>query len=215
MTGLHPGEHGLVDEHSAFLPQSLTMLAEVLQAEGYSTAGWSTNYLVASNRNFDQGFERFKHAKGHSQASGEVMPEALQWLRSSAAYKFFLYLHLIDPHAPQDPLPEGRAALAANVPLDFSPTAINHYKSKLFGPTVVMSWDESIRTVACRPKNSALSKISTTPAFGAETIDWVNCSTNSIAWRSPTKPSSFTRRTTAKSCSNMDCLRTVIACIQN
>ena len=132
LTGLDPATHGLVDENSAYLSERITTLAEALQDEGYTTAGWSTNYLVSAARNFDQGFETYSASIGQSDPSEVVMPDVLAWIQSQKGTRFFLYLQLIDPHAPQTPLPKGRDQLAASVPEDFSPTAINEFKRSLF-----------------------------------------------------------------------------------
>ncbi len=148
LTGLHPGAHGLVDENSAFLAQSVTTIAEVLQDSGYSTVGLSANYLLGADRNFDQGFELYRYAEGKSQASHEVMPTVLSWIKAMEETRFFLYLQLIDPHAPQAPLTEGRALLASEVPEDFSPTAINGFARRLFSDEC-RSADGTLDTNAC------------------------------------------------------------------
>ncbi len=128
LTGLPPEEHGLVDLNSCFLSERLQTLAEVLQEQGFTTAGWSANYLIASDKNFDQGFESFIHAKGASQRSDQVLPQVSHWLEAVAGQRFFLYVHLLDPHAPLEPMEEGRLQFAAQVPRDFSATAVNDFR---------------------------------------------------------------------------------------
>jgi arylsulfatase A-like enzyme len=131
LTGLHPEEHGVVGATSCYLADELVTLAESLQQEGFTTAAWSGNPLIVPDKNFDQGFEFYEYAKAVTRKSRVFMPAALEWLESMAGTRFFMYLHLTDPHAPLAPRPQGRALLAADVPADFSPKAIDGYVQPL------------------------------------------------------------------------------------
>jgi arylsulfatase A-like enzyme len=110
-TGMLPEEHGVLDRSSAFLTESLTTLAEVLQEAGLTTAAWTANPLIVPDKNFDQGFEVFDHARGTFRPSRDFMPAALEWLDAIAGTRFFLYLHLVDPHVPHRPSATARARL--------------------------------------------------------------------------------------------------------
>jgi arylsulfatase A-like enzyme len=89
----------------------------VLQEQGYTTAAFSGNPLVSPWRNFDQGFEHFDGAASFRK-SQELVPDALRWIAEHAHERFFLYLHLVDPHTPHAPPQDllerftGRSALA-------------------------------------------------------------------------------------------------------
>jgi arylsulfatase A-like enzyme len=131
LTGLLPQEHGVLDSTSCFLPDDLTTLAEVLQDAGCTTAAFSGNPLIVPGRNFDQGFEVFDHARAVTRKSRIVAPGALEWLEAVGEKRFFLYLHLTDPHSPLEPHPAGRALLAADVPDDFDSKALVHYAGRL------------------------------------------------------------------------------------
>jgi arylsulfatase A-like enzyme len=131
LTGMLPQEHGVLDDSTCFLAHSLETLAECLQQQGYTTAAWSANPLVVPDKNFDQGFETFDHRRGHFRPSADFMPAALDWLGHAAGSRFFLYLHLADPHVPHQPLAEGRALLAADVPADYAPGTLHDYSEKL------------------------------------------------------------------------------------
>lgn len=131
LTGMLPQEHGVLDDSTCFLAHSLDTLAEQLQEQGYTTAAWSANPLVVPDKNFDQGFETFEHRRGHFRASADFMPAALDWLGHAAGTRFFLYLHLADPHVPHLPLPEARAQLAREVPPEYAPTTLHDYSEKL------------------------------------------------------------------------------------
>lgn len=124
LTGLQPQEHGVLSEASCFLADEHQTLAEALQRQGFTTAAWSGNGLIVPDKNFDQGFELFDHGKGAIRPSAVLVPPAQEWLRSVAGTRFFLYLHLADPHAPQVPLPQARARFAPDVPATFDPSTI-------------------------------------------------------------------------------------------
>jgi arylsulfatase A-like enzyme len=121
LTGLTPMEHGLVNEGSSYLVDAAVTLAESLQSAGLTTAAWSANPIVSPARNFDQGFERFQSSHGEMQKTGEFFEAVRAFLKERAGTRFFLYLHLTDPHVPLRPLAEGARRLAAEVPADFAP----------------------------------------------------------------------------------------------
>jgi len=150
LTGLHPLEHGVQDESSCHLAESLTTLPEVLQERGWSTAAWSANLLIVPDKGFAQGFEHFEHARGSMLPSKLLMPAALEWIERRGDERFFLYLQMLDPHSPLDPSPEMRARFAPDVPDDFSRWAIEEYKWDLI-ETCGFTDDGGIDTDACVP----------------------------------------------------------------
>ena len=109
LTGRLPAAHGVVDDGSSWLEDELVTLAEVLQAEGFTTAAFSANALVSPERNFDQGFEHFLVEKAGGPegtfAGDAIVPPALEWLERNREHRFFLYVHLMDPHTPHLPRP--------------------------------------------------------------------------------------------------------------
>ena len=118
LTGLLPDAHGVLDDDRCYLAESLDTLPEVLQRHGFTTGGFSCNPLIARQKNFDQGFETFDSDSGRFRKTGEVLGRVLSWLDDNAGSRFFLYLHLVDPHTPH--LPHGRhlQRFAATVPGD-------------------------------------------------------------------------------------------------
>lgn len=131
LSGLQPEQHGVLDEASCFLSEGLLVLPEALQLRGYSTAAFSANPLIVPSKNFDQGFEFFDYGRRGMRDSALIVPSVLDWLEAMAGQRFFLYLHLADPHSPLKPLDEARQRLAADVPRDFSPHAINEWRPRL------------------------------------------------------------------------------------
>ena len=108
-TSVYPINHGVVhgigytkdnalNVQEIFSPD-LTTLAEVLQANGYSTFGVSANPHLSEKFRFDRGFDYFtclpfEDAKAVNEA-------AFAWEdKVKKAEKFFLWVHYIDPHYP-------------------------------------------------------------------------------------------------------------------
>ena len=60
LTGVYPSVHGTVHKMD-FLPDSVLTIAEALKAQGYWTAGFTTNINVAPVFNFQQGFDEFHY----------------------------------------------------------------------------------------------------------------------------------------------------------
>ncbi len=105
LTGLPPDAHGVRSSAACTLNQRIDTLAEALQARGYTTAAFVGNPIVEPARYFDQGFESFNVEVPVFRMSDEVVPNALDWLEKHAPLRFFMYLHLVDPHTPHRPSP--------------------------------------------------------------------------------------------------------------
>lgn len=118
MTGLDGISHGVTGPKSCYLSPALPTLAKVLQERGFTTGGFSCNPLISPDKNFDAGFERFEGVPRFT-ASADMMPAVLSWVRANATRRFFLYVHLVDPHAPHRPLPSELERLGGVRPPDF------------------------------------------------------------------------------------------------
>ncbi len=98
LTGLEPSHHGVYGPGSAPpLPPSVTTLAEVLKAAGWTTAAFTAGGWVAPEHGVDQGFDAFGTALD---VSG---PEALlaSWDRRRPKDRpFFLLIHTYAAHDP-------------------------------------------------------------------------------------------------------------------
>lgn len=123
MTGLYPSRHGAVGQshggfcQQAFLSDLATLdpshvtLAEALKQNGFSTAAFITNPNLIREYNFDQGFDTFVQPAGNAE---ELFERANDWIaQQEKDERFFLYLHVIDPHMPYYP-PEGYEAQYVN-----------------------------------------------------------------------------------------------------
>ena len=101
LSGLPPPEHGIVHSDSSYVSHDITTLAEHMQAAGLATACFSTNPLISAGRNFDQGFDLFRERSWAHAV--EILGEVEKWAQGTGDQRFFLYLHLTDPHTPYEP----------------------------------------------------------------------------------------------------------------
>lgn len=125
-SGLYPGRHGVIGDLSiyqnlAFFESDFTTLAEHLKADGYCTAAFVTNANIIPFYHFDQGFDVFQQPAGDA---SELLEKAREWIEARRGKeKFFLYLHLIDPHAPYFPPEEYRERFVKDGPGSRAPFA--------------------------------------------------------------------------------------------
>ncbi len=134
LTGLYPAEHGVTDGDSCYLAQELETLPEALQRAGLTTAAFSCNPLIVPEKNFGQGFEFFDYGRGTTRKSHLVMPAIFDWIEAMAGTRFFLYVHLVDPHSPYVAHPEGRRLFASDVPEEFpTDSIIRHFQRLVLG----------------------------------------------------------------------------------
>lgn len=144
LTGLEPGAHGVISDAECYLADEIDTLPEVLQREGYTTAAFACNPLVAPTRNFDAGFETFEYSPDAFLSSEQVLPSVLGWLDAHASVRFFLYLHLIDPHELHRSRAEDRARFAGPKPADMDEHALHDYAERLLANearTADGAWD--------------------------------------------------------------------------
>jgi arylsulfatase A-like enzyme len=149
LTGLTTMEHGLVGADSSFLFEQFVTLAETLQPVGFTTAAWSGNPIVSPRRNFDQGFETFHGSNaGDMRETAEFFEEIRAFLQRERGKRFFLYLHLVDPHTPHRPLDEGARRLAPGVPLEFRPKADGLWRATDEGQGVLPGGELALDPIA-------------------------------------------------------------------
>lgn len=100
-------------DYEGGLPNALDTFAEILNRNGYATAGFITNPYLVSGFHFDQGFDTYREIF----SPGEIVPyglaeevtgKAMHWLEGIGEVPFFLYLHYMDVHFPYLPPNEYR-----------------------------------------------------------------------------------------------------------
>jgi choline-sulfatase len=113
-SGLYPYHHGVRNNGTFKLADSVPTLATVLGGEGYRTGAFVSAYVLARRYGLDHGFEIYDDdlSRGRQEHAGEVpsrraevtIDSAIQWLDSiDDGSSFFCWVHLYDPHAPYDP----------------------------------------------------------------------------------------------------------------
>jgi arylsulfatase A-like enzyme len=113
MTGLHPLSHG-VYRNSQSVPKELVTLAELLKKHGYATAAFVSAIVLSGRAGIDDGFDVYSDVLAHAgeppddprrrmRSADQTVNAALGWLSQHREKKFFLWLHLYEPHLPYLP----------------------------------------------------------------------------------------------------------------
>lgn len=103
-TSRHPRRHGVTDNHLS-LPASELTVAEVFRDAGYRTGAFFGASIIGPRSGATQGFE---HVEGPATRAvpraAEVVERAVRWLRRlGPEERFFLWIHVFDPHLPYAP----------------------------------------------------------------------------------------------------------------
>lgn len=115
-TGLHPRSHGAIGEIDetpttaawGFLSDAVDTIAERATRAGITTLGVSTNPLVSRGTNLAQGFERFDELPWSNERRNWAPATAVNrvfsdWVVRNRDWRFFAYLHYMEPHDPYTP----------------------------------------------------------------------------------------------------------------
>ncbi|MEW6320851.1 MAG: sulfatase-like hydrolase/transferase [Acidobacteriota bacterium] len=127
-SGLYPGEHQIRDNVSPPVGDDVPLLADLLQRQGFSTAGFVGSIVLSKQSGLNRGFATYSDDFDFDaddarflntiQKPGDVvMDEAIGWLRQSRGERRFLWVHLYDPHDPYEP-PEPYRSKYADRPYD-------------------------------------------------------------------------------------------------
>jgi arylsulfatase A-like enzyme len=145
MTGLEPAHHGVHGNVKFQLEEGIPVLAERFQEAGFASAAFVGAVVLDRRFGLARGFDVYDDAMGFPQNAprGGGFPErnarrvvdsALAWLRD-APDRYFLWVHVYDPHAnytpppgyrpPARPAPDPEAvgflrAVAASVPAPYA-----------------------------------------------------------------------------------------------
>jgi len=113
MTGLYPPVHGLRDNGYFILNDSYKTLAEIFKEKGYTTGAVVASFVLNSRFGLAQGFDFYedsiipdpnrKDPFVFERKGDKVIDLAKDWLTKNKKKKFFLWLHLYDPHGPYEP----------------------------------------------------------------------------------------------------------------
>ena len=107
-TGLLPSSHRAGEGKQlnvSSLDPTRETIATVLKRAGYRTGSFVTNGYVSKDVGMTSGFDDATI----SLLSVGSTEKAIGWLRAHATERFFLFLHIVDPHQPYNPPPEHAA----------------------------------------------------------------------------------------------------------
>jgi len=113
MTGLQPPAHGVRHNSVFSLDEEVPVLAGRMGEAGYATAAFVAAFVLDARFGLARGFDTYDDETGQRLASKSpfsfaerrgdaVVDAALRWLEE-APERFFLWVHLYDPHADYDP----------------------------------------------------------------------------------------------------------------
>jgi arylsulfatase A-like enzyme len=119
LTGLYPLRHGLRVNGAGRLPDEAVTLAEVARGAGLETAAFIASAVLDRRFGLDQGFDVYDQPERPEVATSlhfaerparAVAAQAVRWIDSRGpAARFFVWIHLFDPHAPYQPSAEDLA----------------------------------------------------------------------------------------------------------
>ncbi len=120
LTGLNPARHGLRKLYGQRLPDANETLAEILRAEGYSTAAFVSAVPLRHLVGLDQGFDVYNDEwesdageRSHDRGAALTNARVRNWLESAPPAPVFLWVHYFDPHHPYFPPEEYRKRFGA------------------------------------------------------------------------------------------------------
>jgi arylsulfatase A-like enzyme/Flp pilus assembly protein TadD len=114
MTGLQPTRHGVRANSTFALAPEIPTLASRARAAGIPTGAFVGAVVLGSAHGLDQGFDIYDDRMGSRVALGrsggyperqanEVVDAALGWLTVEQPERFFLWVHVYDPHMAHEP----------------------------------------------------------------------------------------------------------------
>lgn len=113
LTGELPFEHGVRDNLGFTVKSGQRTLPQLLANRGYATGGFVSSFVLRQDTGIGQGFALYDSdmppaspgaAIGQVQRDGsDTLGRAERWLDAQADRRFFLFLHLYEPHTPYRP----------------------------------------------------------------------------------------------------------------
>lgn len=115
-TSLYPYQHGIHDNVAPPLSKEIPTLAEILETQGYSTAGFVASFVINSQSGLQRGFNTYadefdpqkqptQFALNLEKRGDQVYNEFQKWMARNKNRPYFAWIHLYDPHFPYAPPP--------------------------------------------------------------------------------------------------------------
>ena len=116
LSGTYPFYHNVKDNGGFVVPEELETLPEVLKKYGFKTGAVIGAYVLDGkwglNQGFDFYYDKFDLSKYKrislslvERRAEEVVNHAIDWLKENKGSRFFLWVHVYDPHTPYNPPP--------------------------------------------------------------------------------------------------------------
>ena len=111
LTGTIPPYHGVHSNISSKLHESNLTLPEILQQDGFATAGIISSFVLDSSFGLNQGFDSYNDefvdpqpgSYKNERRAEETSDFACKWLEQNKDNRFFLFVHYYDPHFEYQP----------------------------------------------------------------------------------------------------------------
>jgi arylsulfatase A-like enzyme len=115
LTGMYPAAHRVRDNVRDVLPAQIPTIAQILESNGYDTAGFAGSMVLSRQTGIGRGFQFyddfFSRADVHAEDLGgierkadEVFRSFESWFnRKNSSNPFFAFIHFYDPHSPYQP----------------------------------------------------------------------------------------------------------------
>ncbi|MGH9329065.1 MAG: sulfatase-like hydrolase/transferase, partial [Vicinamibacterales bacterium] len=113
LTGRLPFEHGVRDNVGFAVKPTERMLQHLLRERGYATGGFVSAYVLRRETGIGAGFDVYDSdfpatspelSIGQVQRDGaQTVEHATRWMAQAGSGRFFLFLHLYEPHVPYTP----------------------------------------------------------------------------------------------------------------
>lgn len=115
LTGQYPFRHGLRDNSGYRLPARTRTAASSFKQAGYATAAFVSAFPLHSRFGLNQGFDVYDDGFGETRdptefvmperPASDVVPRARSWIAHRRTDRWFVWVHVFDPHAPYRPPP--------------------------------------------------------------------------------------------------------------
>ncbi|MCU0242656.1 MAG: sulfatase [Vicinamibacteria bacterium] len=104
------------------MPRDRLTLAELLSARQILSAAFIANAMAGKAKGFERGFDEFHEIFGDEQlgSKAELFRRSLHpWVRQHDGTRFFLYMHVREPHFPYEPPAPFNTAFGPDAPLTY------------------------------------------------------------------------------------------------
>jgi tetratricopeptide (TPR) repeat protein len=117
LTGLYPFAHGVRNNGAFKLAATVPTVATVLRDAGFRTAAFVSAFVLDRRYGLNQGFSEYDDRFELERRGDATVAAAASWMERNLADhgKFFVWVHLYDPHDPYDPPAPYRDAFANNL----------------------------------------------------------------------------------------------------